>query len=57
MYGPVSSKAALSATAPPPRAPGLTAVVEYTDEAPSRYRERFEAGEVYRSLVSDGELE
>ena len=37
--------------------PGLTAVVEYTDEPPTRHRERFEAGEVYRNLVSDGGLE
>lgn len=37
--------------------PGLTAVVEYTDEPPTRHRERFEAGEVYRNLVSDGDLE
>lgn len=37
--------------------PVLTAVIEYTVEGPSRYRERFEAGAVYRSLVSDGELE
>lgn len=37
--------------------PGLTAVIEYTNEPPTRYRERFEAGEVYRNLVSDGGLE
>jgi hypothetical protein len=37
--------------------PGLIASLKYTNEAPLRYRERFEAGAVYQSLVSDGELE
>lgn len=37
--------------------PGLTAVVIYTDEAPTRRRPLFEVEAVYRNLVADGVME
>lgn len=37
--------------------PGLTAVVVYTDEAPTRRRPLFEVEAVYRNLVVDGVME
>lgn len=37
--------------------PGLTAVVVFTDDAPTRRRPLFEVETVYRNLVADGVME
>jgi hypothetical protein len=37
--------------------PGLTAVVVYTDDAPTRRRPLFDVEAVYRNLVVDGVME